>query len=157
MAIDITQHIGLVVDEMNRQGLERREWDDCRQDGAEALCRAARSYQPHKGAWSTYATACIRSAIRLGRSRLRPSGEADAELLQYVPRNDPSPTDDAATFAQFVAHTEPRQRYLIMGRGGLLGGWRSMARVAYDLCITREYARRLHGDGVAQLRRVMAC
>lgn len=69
--IDVTEHLALVRWVIRRRGFARRafgalEVDDLMQEGALGLLRAARTFDPTKGAWATYASHWLRQSM--GRS-----------------------------------------------------------------------------------------
>lgn len=80
MCIAPEEHEGLIWHVVRRYGFGRWTWEDMRSEGFLALIRAARTFDPAKGKWSTYACWAIHNAlVRFANSEQR----ATLESLHY--------------------------------------------------------------------------
>ena len=89
---DITRIVNSVVNRMQRQwGLSTAEADDLRQDGYLAAISADKSFDPHRGKWSSWLATRVRGQLKDSIVKLRNCGMTgtDVPIIYAEPLNGP--------------------------------------------------------------------
>jgi RNA polymerase sigma factor (sigma-70 family) len=153
----VEQNVGLawaVVNRWRRSGLDV---DDLAQAGMIGLCKAARTFDPERGAFSTYATHWIKAEIRRAAEKLL-KHQGIASLLDEPPSGRPGVDDEIADHDAMdrvwreVDRLPEKDRQVIRGRfwEGL-----SQSQISERMGTTRTRVYQREHRGLGRLREAL--
>ncbi|NJO81627.1 MAG: sigma-70 family RNA polymerase sigma factor [Blastochloris sp.] len=134
------------------------------------LMEAAKRWHPERGKFSTYAVFCIRSQISLAfkllttrKQHLATASQDDLRQLHYAMLSDAESVEELASrkvtqaaVRAAVTHLRDRERAVITRHYGLNGDPESLADIAREWGVSREYIRQVKQKALERLRQRLA-